>query len=115
MSTDNSKDNRSALLLGLTSITFLGLAGAVLGYFWKLLPPEIPWFYSLPWGEAQLIPKSWFGVGLGVVLVINLGNLFLAKFLSKTDRIVANGVAGANLLVTALYLISLAKVVTIII
>lgn len=27
---------------------------------WKKLPLEVPWFYSLPWGEEQLVSKTYF-------------------------------------------------------
>jgi hypothetical protein len=30
---------------------------ALIFWNWSSLPPELPWFYSLPWGEGQLIKK----------------------------------------------------------
>lgn len=43
---------------------------AVAGIFWWQLPPQIPLFYSLPYGVSQLAERGWFGLlpGLAVGL-----------------------------------------------
>ena len=33
---------------------FLVLQLILLGFFWRKLPPQVPLFYSHPWGESQL-------------------------------------------------------------
>lgn len=41
---------------------------------WQRLPPEMPWFFSMPWGEQQLIEKTWLGVMVftfGGVMIVN--------------------------------------------
>lgn len=95
---------------------FLILAGGTsLLFFWAKLPPQLPWFYSLPWGENQLIPKAWFGVGLAVLSLIVLVNYFVARRLNKKDEVVAMVVDGATLLLTGLYLASFFRVLSIMI
>ncbi len=95
---------------------FLILAGgATLLVFWAKLPPQLPWFYSLPWGENQLIPKPWFGFGLLVLALVVLINYFVAIKLDKKDKVVAMTVESATLLLTSLYLASFFRVLSIMI
>ena len=113
MQTNKSKN--LGLLAGLflleTGIVFL--ATVFLFFFWTSLPPSLPWFYSLPWGEGQLISKMWFGLGLGVLELVIVINYLLARRLSKTDEIVALVVGGSTLLLVAIYLASFVRVVSI--
>lgn len=53
--------------------------GLVLAWFWKTLPPQVPWFYSLPGGEQQLVSK----LILAIVLVGSAVSLFVTKILAK--------------------------------
>lgn len=39
-------------------MTIVALMGGTLAWMWKNLPPKLPWFYSLPWGEQQLADKN---------------------------------------------------------
>lgn len=43
--------------------------------FAKSLPPEVPLYYSLPWGEGQLVAPIWLFLlpGLGVIMGLTLG------------------------------------------
>ncbi|MBI2019598.1 hypothetical protein HYS95_02960 [Candidatus Daviesbacteria bacterium] len=44
----------------------------------KLLPPRLPLFYSLPWGEGQLATHSQFLVIPSSIILITLLNLILS-------------------------------------
>lgn len=101
------------LFIGESSLILAG--GATLFVFWTKLPPQLPWFYSLPWGGDQLIPRLWFGIGLTVLALIALVNYFIAKRLNKKDKVVALVVEGATLLLTGLYLASFFRVLSIMI
>lgn len=51
----------------------VGLMSLVLTWFWKSLPPQIPWFYSLPGGEQQLVNKLllvWVLAGAALSLIV---------------------------------------------
>lgn len=83
------------------------------GLFWKTLPPQIPWLYSFPWGEAQLIDKFWMlGIflGVGVVLVITR---FVAVWAGKEDDIVQNTIMIGALVAVILMAASFFRVMTI--
>lgn len=89
--------------------------GLFLFYFWAQLPPELPWFYSLPWGENQLISKTGFAIGLMALALICLVNFLVARKLDKGDRVVAIVVESATLLLVGLYLASFYKVLSLMI
>lgn len=101
------------LFIGELSLILAG--GAMLLIFWTKLPPQLPWFYSLPWGENQLIPKLWFGFGLMTLALITIVNYAIARKLDKKDKVVAMVMEGATALLTGLYLASFFRVLSIMI
>ena len=40
------------------SLLFLFLSAIFLGLFWSRIPPQVPLFFSRPWGEEQLASKN---------------------------------------------------------
>ena len=79
-------------------------------WLFKKLPPEIPWLYSLHWGEQQLIGKVWFGASLGVVLMVLGVCAWLAKGLSKEDARASIVLARGGFFLTVIYLLSFFQV-----
>lgn len=78
---------RKEKIIKITSQISLGLlllALVLLAVFWQKLPPEIPLFYSLPWGEEQLGSPGFLlilffaGFFLGIINFI-LGLIFFEK------------------------------------
>lgn len=69
-----------------TKLSFLLLAFC-LGLFvltFKRLPPRVPLFYSLPWGEQQLSPTiGLLFLPLGMLLVAVLNSFFIMAILNK--------------------------------
>lgn len=80
------------------------LAGVIFLLYWTKLPLQLPLLYSLPWGEVQLVPKIWFGLGLPILGVITLINAFITSAWEKTDPVIAWVVGGASFLLILLYL-----------
>lgn len=80
--------------------------------FWGKLRAEVPLFYSLPWGEQQIVQKPFlFALGGISILFITL-NIFLTRILDKdtlVKRILWLGCALANILalITLIRIISL--------
>ena len=99
------------LFIGELSLILSG--GVTLLFFWDKLPPQLPWFYSLPWGENQLISKMWFGFGLVALALIALVNYAIAKHLDKKDAVAAMVMEGATLLLISIYLASFFRVLSI--
>lgn len=54
---------------------------------WRALPPEVPLFYSRPWGEEQLIGQ----IGLFLIpcfsFLVLLINFTILKFVSKKESL----------------------------
>jgi len=64
--------------------------GGVLALFWNKLPPQLPWLYSFPTGDKQLINKIWFAwIFSGTAVVLFLSRL-IANWAGKDDTTVQN-------------------------
>lgn len=102
-------------LFFILSFSLILAGGVFLLSFWAKLPPQLPWLYSLPWGEGQLIPKLWFGLGLLILVVVSLINYFICLRLEKKDFVMGLVVAGGSLLFVILYLASFIRVLSLMI
>lgn len=100
-------------LIGLAE-TLLLFTGIFLLFFWKRLPPEVPWLYSQPWGETQLIPKIWFGLTLPMAVVVGLINLFVSRGTYRRDATSALVIEGATFLLAIMYLAAFFRVISIV-
>jgi|CXWL01.1.fsa_nt_gi hypothetical protein len=90
-------------------------AAIILLVSWMKLPSEVPWYYSLPWGEGQLIGRFWFASTLPLMGTIVLINLFISTRIGRDDRIAALVVEGATLLLVIIFLASFFRVISIMI
>ncbi|PIP85930.1 hypothetical protein COT86_02640 [Candidatus Collierbacteria bacterium CG10_big_fil_rev_8_21_14_0_10_43_36] len=89
------------------------LMGAVLAWFWKILPPQLPWFYSLPGGEQQLVSKFVLaGILLGMGVITGITRV-LASWASKGDAPVETTLMAGSLLAIALLAASFFRVIQI--
>lgn len=79
-------------------------------WLFKKLPPEVPWLYSLPWGEQQLVNKAWFGLSLVVVFLALGGCAYFAKRLSNEDVRAGAVLARGGFFLTIIYLLSFFQV-----
>lgn len=89
------------------------LMGVVMVLFWKKLPPQLPWFYSFPWGEKQLINKIWFVlIFAGMEIVLFLARA-IANWAGKNDDIVRNTIMTGVFVAVVLMVASFFRVMTI--
>ncbi len=78
------------------------------------LPPQVPLFYSRPWGEEQLVAPIFLVILPLLSFFIFLLNIFLGRILLSFPFLeVALGISSTFL--SGLILLSLIKVITIII
>lgn len=77
-----NKTVKQIMLAGMTLIILMGL---VLVWFWKSLPPQLPWFYSLPGGEQQLVNKIILAAMLPGLAVTMLMTRIFARWAGKGD------------------------------
>ncbi|KKT28792.1 MAG: hypothetical protein UW41_C0007G0009 [Candidatus Collierbacteria bacterium GW2011_GWC2_44_18] len=105
--------NKAAQQILATDWGILLLMSAVLAWFWKILPPQLPWFYSLPGGEQQLISKFILaGILLGMGVVIGITRV-LASWASKGDAPVETTLMAGSLLAVGLLAASFFRVIQI--
>lgn len=105
--------NKTAQRILILGIALLLLMAGILGWVWKQLPPQIPWYYSLPSGEQQLVDKSiliWVLLG-GLVLMIMTRTL--ALWAGKKDVTVETTITLGGLIAILLLAATFSKVVLI--
>ena len=103
--------------LSLVAFLIFGAVTILLSFFLVLfldiLPPHLPLFYSLAWGETQLVQKQQFFILPAVMLLIGLINLSLASQL-HSGQIALKRMLILSVLVTAIIIfISAFKILTI--
>lgn len=102
---------RVGILIGVV-VWFLAIGLLLLN--WNTLPPQIPWFYSLPWGEEQLVPKNWL-----IAIVVSFGgimllNTLLARVLGNDEELLRRILVWGGVAVEVLILLSLVRVIMVI-
>jgi hypothetical protein len=108
-----SINNSTPKVLFWTGVAVVLLMGGVLAIFWNRLPPQLPWFYSFPWGDKQLINKLWFvWIFLGMEAVLFLTRL-IANWAGKEDATVQNTIMIGVFIAVLLMLASFARVMMI--
>jgi hypothetical protein len=89
---------------------FLAFLGVILAF--SFLPVKIPLFYSLPWGEEQLVNKQLFFILPGLMLVFSLLNFILAKTIfGKNNHFLPIMICFFSFLLSFLGLITFVKIV----
>lgn len=87
--------------------------GGVLALFWNSLPPQLPWFYSLPWGESQLVSKFWLvWIFLGMIVTMLITRV-IASWAGNNDATVQSTIMIGGLITVILMMASFSRVMTI--
>lgn len=68
-----------------TILSFLVLTIYLIYY--PLLPPKLPLFYSLPWGQSQLVAKPEFVLLPGMLLILTLVNSLIVYHLHESQEV----------------------------
>jgi hypothetical protein len=89
-----------------TGVVLLLVQGLLAGIFIWQLPAEIPLFYSMPLGEAQLADRQWFLMLPGVSLGFLVLNWLLVRYGQRIDATLSTVVAWLNALVIFLGLVA---------
>lgn len=100
----NSRILRWNIIFIIIQITFL---------FWKfnLLPPQVPLYYSLPWGESQLAQASLLFIFPTISLILLLINHLFAISLSKTSLLLSRILLIISLIFSFLSLVAILHIV----
>lgn len=84
-------------------------------FYYPNLPPLIPIFNQLPWGEERLGPTAAIFIPILVALLILIINIFIGAFIYKKNPLVSRMLATISLLVSILAFLFIVKTVTLII
>ena len=88
------------------------LAALMVGIFYKRLPSELPFLYSLPWGEKQLIGRVWFSLSPVVCGLVFSLDMWLSYLVSKSDEVLGKVVVWFGVGIVAMYLVTFLKVLS---
>lgn len=80
--------NKIAKQFLVVGVCLIAIMAGVLAWAWKSLPPKIPLFFSLPWGDQQLVDKIDFAYVLAGSLLLLIVTRLLSKWAGKDDDIV---------------------------
>lgn len=108
---------RDKLIKTVNQINFVLLTAQILTVIliWRFLPPEIPLFFSHPWGKDQLVNYSGITILPIVCLIIFFANTVVAKLAVREETLVKKTLSLASLTVTLLITISLIQIIRLVI
>jgi len=100
----NSKILRWNVIFIIIQIAFL---------FWKFnsLPPQVPLYYSLPWGESQLTQTSLLFIFPIISLILLLINHLFSISLVKTSLLLSRILLAISLIFSFLSLVAILHIV----
>lgn len=78
--------------------------------FFQFLPPKLPLFYSLPWGNAQLANHQQFFIIPASIVLINLINLLIIWHLHPSQVFFKKMLTVSSLVITLIFLTTFIKI-----
>jgi len=78
---------------------------------WTFLPPQVPLFYTRPWGEEQLVHPANLFILPGLGLLVSLINLFILSFVPKEEKLISQILISLILVFNFLSLITLIQII----
>jgi hypothetical protein len=99
---------------GIVAAAALAIGVGVGVFFGRSLPPFLPLFYSLPWGEEQLARPFWLAIPLGLAIVTSLGTLLAARLL-KNEPVLAIMTVASGIMVGIILIMGMLRSVMLIV
>jgi len=84
---------------------------ALLFVSWSILPPQVPLFYSQPWGEEQLALKNQLFLLPGLALFFLFFNLSFSLRLAQKEPFFSKILAASGLILVFILIFALAQIV----
>ena len=88
-----------------------GIMIVLLVWRWQFLPPQIPLFYSQPWGEDQLVDTWMIGILPALMNILWILNTLIAKRFFKNDTIMLYILHIANIVDVVAFTVMFAKII----
>jgi hypothetical protein len=102
-------EKNSRLAIFATIFLVLITSGTTLA-FYNQMPPELPLFYSRPWGEEQLVNKQIFSLIVFSNLILTIINIRLAGVFFKKIQILSQILVWTTSLIALLNAINIFKI-----
>jgi len=96
----------------------LGLLAAqilVILFAWQRLPPELPLFYSRPWGKDQLTNPVGLWLLPGLSSLVFAVNLFLLLFVPREERLMQQTLIASSMLFNLLCFVTLIQIIKLVV
>ena len=93
------------------NLVFIGIQLAVLIWQFGNLPQQVPLYYSLPWGELQLVSASTLFIIPTLTIVLFLVNHLFAIGFSQKNLLLSNLLIFTSLIVSFFFLLTLLKII----
>lgn len=91
------------------------LLGCIITFIWAIsltsLPPQLPLFYSLPWGEPQLGSVYQFLVLPSVILIVILINSIISIQLHDSQLVIKRILAITSLIVSIIISVTALRII----
>ncbi len=109
------KDKATFYLL-LTSVVILVITTIAATFFYFRLPPYIPIFNQLPWGDNRLTSAIGIFIPIGLLALVLIFNIFFSAFLySKNNPLLGRIISSISLLISIMNFIFIVHTVLLII
>ncbi len=99
--------------LYLIPIEAAALISLTIFLIFKYLPTSMPLFYSLPWGENQLVTHQQFFIIPAIIILISLINAIFSWQLHRSQVFFKKALLAFSLIVTLILAITFIKIVLI--
>ena len=93
------------------NLVFIVVQLTILIWQFGNLPPQVPLYYSLPWGELQLASTSTLFIIPTLSIVLFLVNHLFAIGFSQKNHLLSNMLIFTSLVVSFFFLITLLKII----
>jgi hypothetical protein len=84
-------------------------------FSWSFLPPKLPFFYSRPWGEEQLVSPFMLFLLPALGLVIFFINSFVSALLPKEEKLMKQVLSITFAVFNFLSLVTLIQIIRLVI
>lgn len=111
----NIKDDRTIILASLINIFLIISTIIYILFFFGKLPPLVPIFNQLPWGEERLGNTLTIFIPAGVSLFIFVINIFISNFIYKNIPLISRMLAAVSLLTGILTFILTIRIISLLI
>jgi hypothetical protein len=95
---NNIKDDRTIIFASFINIFLIAVAIIYILFFYGKLPPLVPVFNQLPWGEQRLGDTLTIFIPIGASLLIFVINIFIGNFIYKSIPLISRMLVAISLL-----------------